>query len=289
MEGVELKKIGFIGIGVMGSSMVKNLIKAGYELYIYNRTKEKAMECLASGAVWCDSVGKCAEGKDVVITMVGFPADVEQVYFGEGGILDSAKKGAYIIDMTTTSPSLSERIYETAVKKGLKALDAPVSGGDKGAREATLTIMVGGDEADFEACRPIFDAMGKSVVYQGKAGSGQHTKMVNQIAIAGCMAGLCEAIAYMNEKGLDPERVFSCISKGAAGSKQIDLYADRMISGDYAPGFYIKHFIKDMSIAKDEYEKELPVLNKVLEMHKELAEKGMGELGTQGFINYYKD
>lgn len=283
-----MKNIGFIGIGVMGASMVKNLLKAGYDVSIYNRTKSKAQDCIDAGAVWCDTIAECSKNKEAVITIVGFPNDVEEVYFGSNGIIESADKDTYIIDMTTTAPSLAERIFDAAKERGLKALDAPVSGGDKGAKEATLTIMVGGKKEDFDACKELFNAMGKSVVYQGKAGCGQHTKMVNQIAIAGCMAGLCEAIAYMDEKGLDPDSVFSCISKGAAGSKQIDLYAERMISGDYAPGFYIKHFIKDMKIAKDEYVGELPILNKVLEMHEELAEEGFGELGTQGFIKSYK-
>ena len=282
-----MKKIGFIGTGVMGSSMVANLLKTGYEVFVFNRSKNKAEACIKAGAVWCDSIADCVKGRDAVITIVGFPNDVEDVYFNENGIISSADHGTYLIDMTTTSPSLSVKIYNASVNRGLKALDAPVSGGDKGARDATLTIMVGGDETDYNECLDIFNALGKSVVYQGAAGSGQHTKMVNQIAIAGCMAGLCEAIAYMNEKNLDYNSVFSCISKGAAGSKQIDLYADRMISGDFDPGFYIKHFIKDMRIAKEEFNGELPILNKVLEMHESLADDGFGDLGTQGFIKYY--
>ena len=249
-----MKNIGFIGIGVMGASMVKNLLKAGYDVSIYNRTKSKAQDCIDAGAVWCDTIAECSKNKEAVITIVGFPNDVEEVYFGSNGIIESADKDTYIIDMTTTAPSLAERIFDAAKERGLKALDAPVSGGDKGAKEATEIL---------EKASALF-------------------------AIAGCMAGLCEAIAYMDEKGLDPDSVFSCISKGAAGSKQIDLYAERMISGDYAPGFYIKHFIKDMKIAKDEYVGELPILNKVLEMHEELAEEGFGELGTQGFIKSYK-
>ena len=283
-----MKKIGFIGVGVMGSSMVQNLMKNGYEVSVYNRTKAKAMEAVDAGAKWCDTIADCVRGNDVVITIVGFPKDVEEVYFAKGGILDSACAGMYLIDMTTTAPSLAERIYEEAKKKGMHALDAPVSGGDKGAKEATLTIMVGGDEADFAACLPVLQAMGSSVVRQGKAGCGQHTKMVNQIAIAGSMAGLCEALAYLESKGLDADKVFHCISKGAAGSKQMDLYAGRMVKGDYAPGFYIKHFIKDMSIAKDEYEGELKVLDMVLDMYRTLEEEGLGNLGTQGLIKYYE-
>ena len=272
----------------MGTSMVKNLMKAGFEVSVYNRTKAKADDAVAAGAVWCDTIAECSAGKDAVITMVGFPKDVEEVYFAENGVIASADPGTYLIDMTTTAPSLAERIYAASAEKGLKAIDAPVSGGDRGAREATLTIMVGGEEADYEACLPVLQAMGTSIVLEGKAGCGQHTKMVNQIAIAGCMASLCEAIAYIRDKGLDPQKVFGCISKGAAGSKQIDLYADRMLSGDLAPGFYLKHFIKDMRIAKDEYSGELEVLNKVLEMHEQLQEQGYGDLGTQGFIKYYE-
>ncbi len=272
----------------MGTSMVKNLMKAGFEVSVYNRTKAKADDAVAAGAAWCDTIAECSAGKDAVITMVGFPKDVEEVYFADNGVIASADKGTYLIDMTTTAPSLAERIYAASVEKGLKAIDAPVSGGDRGAREATLTIMVGGEEADYEACLPILKAMGTSIVLEGKAGCGQHTKMVNQIAIAGCMASLCEAIAYIRDKGLDPQKVFGCISKGAAGSKQIDLYADRMLSGDLAPGFYLKHFIKDMRIAKDEYSGDLEILNKVLEMHEKLQDEGYGELGTQGFIKYYE-
>ena len=283
-----LKNLGFIGIGVMGDSMVKNLLKAGFDVSVYTRTKAKAEEAVAAGAVWCDTIAECVKGKDAVITMVGFPKDVEEVYFSENGILANAEQGSYLIDMTTTAPSLAERIYAEAKEKGIHAIDAPVSGGDRGAREGTLTIMVGGDEEDYEVCLPVLKAMGTSIVLEGKAGCGQHTKMVNQIAIAGCMASLCEAIAYVRDKGLDPEKVFGCISKGAAGSKQIDLYADRMFAGDLAPGFYLKHFVKDMRIAREEYSGELEILNKVLEMHEKLQDEGWGDLGTQGFIKYYE-
>lgn len=283
-----MKKIGFIGTGVMGTSMVKNLMKAGFSVSVYNRTQEKTAEAVAAGAVLEKSIAECAAGKDAVITMVGFPKDVEEVYFAQDGILQSADAGTYLIDMTTTAPSLAERIAAEAAARGFKAIDAPVSGGDRGAREGTLTIMVGGDEADFEACLPILRAMGTSVVLEGKAGCGQHTKMVNQIAIAGCMASLCEAIAYLRDKNLDPEKVFGCISKGAAGSKQIDLYAERILSGDLAPGFYLKHFVKDMRIAQEEYSGELEVLNKVLTMHEKLLAEGCGDLGTQGLIRYYE-
>lgn len=188
-----MKKVGFIGIGIMGKSMVRNLMKAGFEVAVYTRTREKAEEVIAEGAVWCKDVKTCAAGRDAVITIVGYPKDVEEVYFGENGIIASADPDTVLIDMTTTSPKLAVRIYEDAKKAGLKALDAPVTGGDTGAREGTLTILAGGDEADFTACMPLFEAMGKNIKYEGKAGNGQHTKMCNQIAIAGAISGVCEA------------------------------------------------------------------------------------------------
>lgn len=193
-----MKKVGFIGIGIMGKSMVRNLMKAGFEVAVYTRTKEKAEDVIAEGAVWCEDVKTCAAGRDAVITIVGYPKDVEEVYFGDDGIVASADPGTFLIDMTTTSPKLAVRIYEDAAKAGLKALDAPVTGGDTGAREGTLTILAGGDEADFNACMPLFEAMGKNIKYEGKAGNGQHTKMCNQIAIAGAISGVCEAMVYAN-------------------------------------------------------------------------------------------
>ena len=188
-----MKKIGFIGVGIMGKSMVRNLMKAGFEVSIYARTKAKVEDVLQEGALWCNSIGSCAAGKDAVITIVGFPKDVEEVYFAEGNILDSAAAGTYLIDMTTTSPQLAIRIYEKAKKNGQHALDAPVTGGDTGAKNGTLSILAGGEEQDFHACMPLFEAMGKTIVYEGSAGCGQHTKMANQIMIAGALSGVCEA------------------------------------------------------------------------------------------------
>ena len=189
-------KIGFIGVGVMGKSMVRNLMKNGFNVSIYTRTKIKAEDVISEGAIWCDDIKDCVKDKDAIITIVGYPKDVEEVYFGEDGILNNAKEGAYLIDMTTTSPKLSIKIYEEAKKKNLYSLDAPVSGGDVGAKNATLSIMVGGDKESFEKCMPVFDALGNTIIYEGKAGSGQHTKMANQIAIGGAIAGVCEAVAY---------------------------------------------------------------------------------------------
>ena len=285
-----MKKIGFIGTGVMGKSMIRNLKKAGYELYIYNRTKEKAEELIEEGAVWCDTPGECAKNRDVVITIVGYPKDVEEVYFAEDGILGNADEGTYLIDMTTTSPKLSVRIYEEGNKKGLHVLDAPVSGGDVGAKKGTLAIMVGGEKIDFEACQDVLAAMGTSIVYEGPAGSGQHVKMANQIAIAGAVSGVCEAIAYTKAMGVDVDTMIETIKGGAAGSWQLSNLGPKMASGDYAPGFYIKHIIKDMKIAEEEAEERelvLPILQKVCEMYQELERQGKGGNGTQGLIEYY--
>ncbi len=284
-------KIAFIGVGVMGKSMVRNLMKKGNELHIYTRTKEKALEVIDEGAVWHDSVKDCVQGADAVITIVGYPKDVEEVYFGADGILENAKEGAFVIDMTTTSPKLAVKIYEQAQAKGLRALDAPVSGGDVGARNATLAIMVGGDEKDFEAAKPIFEAMGTNIRYEGKAGSGQHTKMANQIALAGAMAGVCEAISYARGAGLDIQTMLDTISTGAAGSWQMSNMAPRMLKGDFAPGFFVKHYIKDMNIAceeADDRKVELPILEEVRRMYKAIEEDGMGDLGTQALIKYYE-
>ena len=285
-----MKTIGFIGVGVMGKPMVRNLMKRGYPVSIYSRTKAKVLDVIEEGAMWCDNVAACAAEKDVIITMVGFPKDVEEVYFGEDGILANAKPGAVTIDMTTTSPKLSERIYTEAKKRGIAALDAPVSGGDSGAIAGTLSIMVGGDREAFDRCQDIFEALGSSITYEGGAGKGQHTKMANQIALSGIVASVAEAIAYARRTGLDVDTMLASISKGAAGSWQMDHNAPKMVSGDMAPGFYIRHFIKDMSIAVEEAEDvglTLPVLDRVLAMYKELEGCGEGSLGTQAIIHYF--
>lgn len=286
-----MKKIGFIGVGIMGKSMVRNLMKAGYEVSIYTRTKAKVEDVIGEGALWRGSVAECAKGQDAVITIVGYPKDVEEVYFGENGILANADAGSYIIDMTTTSPKLAVRIYEEAVKAGLHAMDAPVTGGDSGAKAGTLTILVGGDKADFDSCMPVFQAMGKNINYMGKAGNGQHTKMSNQIAIAGTLAGACEAFVYAKNVGLDLDSCFQSISTGAAGSAQMDNVVSKALKDDFNPGFFLKHFIKDMSIAEEEAEGvdvKLDILEQVLSMCRKLEEEGMGDLGTQSLIKHYK-
>ena len=286
-----MKKIGFIGIGVMGAPMAGHLLKAGYSVAVYARRKEAADALVSQGAEFCSSIAQCAKGRDAVITMVGFPKDVEEVYFGEQGILQNASTGTILIDMTTTSPRLSLRIAQAAAKKGLCALDAPVSGGDVGARQATLSIMVGGDPAVYQACLPLFQAMGKQVVYEGPAGSGQHTKMANQIALGGAIAGVCEALAYGKRAGLDLPTMLQSISAGAAGSWQMSNMAPRMLASDFAPGFFIKHYIKVMDIALQEAEGfglHMQVLEEVHKMYVALAQEGKENLGTQALYQYYE-
>lgn len=283
--------ISFVGIGVMGRGMVKNLLQHGHTVHVYSRRKVSAEGVVEQGAIWHDSLADCAAASDVVITIVGYPKDVEQVYFGDGGILDNARPGATLIDMTTTSPRLAERIYKAAREKGLQALDAPVSGGDSGAQQGTLAIMVGGDEAAFEAMVPVFSCMGKSIRYEGGAGMGQHTKMANQIAIAGAVCGVAEAVAYARAVGLDEELMLQTISGGAAGSWQLSNNGPKMAKGDFAPGFFIKHFIKDMALAKDEADergKALPILEKVLGMYQAMEARGLGDEGTQAIIRAYE-
>ncbi len=282
----------FIGVGVMGRGMVRNLMKAGHRVHIYSRTKERAQPVIDEGALWYSSVAECAKKSSVIITIVGYPKDVEEVYFGAGGILENAPDHAIVADMTTSSPGLAEKIYEAAKAKGLRALDAPVSGGDSGAKNGTLAIMVGGDKAAFDECLPVFEAMGKSIRYMGKAGSGQHTKMANQIVIAGTISGVCEAIAYANKAGVDAQGMLDAISSGAAASWPLSNNGQKIINGDFAPGFYIKHFIKDMGLAKDEADSRalpLPVLEKTLDTYRALAQKGLGDEGTQALIKAYED
>ena len=287
-----MRKIGFIGVGIMGRSMVRNLMKAGYEVHMYARTKAKVEDVISEGAVFHDSIADCVKDRDAVITIVGFPQDVEEVYFDSGNILDSASPGTYLIDMTTTSPMLAEKIFEEGTKRGFHVLDAPVTGGDTGAKEGTLSILVGGERQDFEACLPLFEAMGTNINYEGKAGSGQHCKLANQIMIAGTLSGVCEALTYAKEKGLDPDTFMKSVATGAAGSRQLDLYGAKIIAGDYAPGFFMKHFIKDMKLALIEANKsgiDLGVLSQVLANCEELEAEGCGELGTQALMKFYDE
>lgn len=282
--------VGFIGTGVMGKSMARHIQKAGYPLHVFTRTASKAEALVKEGAIWHDTPASLAAACDVVITMIGYPKDVEEIYLGENGLLDSAKTGTFLIDMTTSSPLLAERIAEAAESKGLHVLDAPVSGGDIGARDAKLSIMVGGQREDFEAVRPLFECMGTNIVLQGKAGAGQHTKMCNQIAIASGMMGVCEALAYARTSGLDPENVLQSIATGAAGSWSLSNLGPRMIAGDYEPGFFVKHFIKDMGIALESAKAmgmKTPGLALAESLYQEIARNGLDEKGTQVLYTYY--
>lgn len=283
--------IGFIGLGVMGKSMATNLLKAGYPVVVFTRTKAKAQSLLEEGAIWGSSSKEVATKANVIITIVGYPSDVREVYLGDHGVIPNGNRDTYVIDMTTSTPSLAVEIYEEAKKKGIHALDAPVSGGDIGAREGKLSIMVGGDKEDFEAVLPILNVLGTNIVYQGKAGAGQHTKMCNQIAIASGMIGVSEAMAYAVKSGLDPENVLKSISSGAAGSWSLSNLAPKMIEGNFEPGFFIKHIIKDMSIALKEAESmgmEAPGLALALSLYKELAERGEENSGTQALYKYWQ-
>lgn len=287
-----MKKIGFIGVGIMGKSMVRNLMKAGFELHIYARNKAKVEDVISEGAIFHESIRECVCGCEAVITIVGFPKDVEEVYFEEGNILDSAPEGAYLIDMTTTSPKLAEKIYEEGTKKGYHVLDAPVTGGDTGAKAGTLSILVGGRKEDYDTVKPLLEAMGTNINYQGAAGCGQHAKLANQIMIAGTLSGVCEALSYAKAKGLNLQTVLDSVSTGAAGSRQLDLFGPKILAGDYAPGFFMKHFIKDMRLALTEAnmsELNLDVLSQALANYEELEAEGYGDLGTQALIKYYEE
>ncbi|AHC41918.1 MULTISPECIES: NAD(P)-dependent oxidoreductase [Bacillus] len=284
------KTVGFIGLGVMGNSMASHILKAGYPVLVYTRTKQKAEEILNKGAVWQETVKDLSEKADIIITMVGYPSDVEEIYLGESGILRHAKEGAFVIDMTTSKPSLAKKIAEKAKEKSIHALDAPVSGGDIGARNGTLAIMAGGEKEAFEACLPLFSVMGENIQYQGPAGSGQHTKMCNQIAIAAGMVGVAEAMAYAEKSGLNPEQVLKSITTGAAGSWSLSNLAPRMLKGDFAPGFYVKHFIKDMGIALEEAElmgEEMPGLALAKSLYDKLSAQGEENSGTQSIYKLW--
>jgi 3-hydroxyisobutyrate dehydrogenase len=282
--------IAFIGTGVMGRSMAGHLLRAGHSVHVYNRTRQKADALVEAGAHWHDSAGSAAAAADVVITMLGFPKDVEENYLAAGGIVESAKPGALLIDMTTSSPLLAKRIAEAAAKRSLSSLDAPVSGGDIGAREARLVIMVGGESAAFERAKPLFELMGKNIALHGAAGAGQYCKMANQIAVAVGMVAWCEALAYSQKAGLDPAAVHQSISGGAAGSWALTTLAPRALSGDFAPGFYVKHIIKDMGIALDsaaEMQLDLPGLATAKKLYDQVAARGWEDNGTQALFKLF--
>lgn len=276
-------KIGWIGAGVMGSSMCGHLLDKGFSANVYTRTEEKAQSLLEQGATWADSPKAVAEASDVVFAIVGFPSDVREVFLGDNGALAGAKEGDIFVDMTTSEPSLAVEIASAAAEKGVHSIDAPVSGGDVGAKEARLSIMVGGDEAVVEALAPCFEAMGKTIVHQGGPGAGQHTKMVNQILIATNMIGVCEALLYGYKAGLDLNTVMESVGSGAAGSWSLSNLGTRIIANNFDPGFFVEHFIKDMGIALDEAKRldlSLPGLALAHQLYLAVKAQGNGRLGT---------
>lgn len=291
MENKNLK-IGWIGTGVMGTSMFLHILEKGFKGYVFNRTKNKALGLIQKGAEWVDTPGDIAVNSDIIFTMVGYPKDVYEVYFGENGIIKNVSKGKILIDMTTTSPTLAVDIYNAAKDRGAFTLDAPVSGGDVGARNASLSIMVGGDKKVFDDVFPLLEIIGKKIIYQGNAGSGQHTKMCNQIVIASTMIGVCESLLYSFKSGLDPETMLKSVSGGAASCWTLDNLAPRILNKDFNPGFYVDHFIKDMGIILDEANKMnlvLPGLALVHQLYISLRAKGYGQNGTQALFLALKE
>ena len=284
------KKIGFIGVGLMGKPIVKNLVKLGFDVHIYARSIMKVYDVISNGARFYNSISDCLKECSTIITVLGIPKDVEEVYFASGGVLDSAMPGAYIIDMTATSPKLAKMINNECSKRGLHFLDAPVTGGVLAAKNAQLSIMVGGAEADYKSCLPLFRAMGTNINYMGEAGMGQQAKLANQIILAGTIAGVCEGMAYAKSKGLDLPKFLRAASTGGASSKQLDTAAPQILDRDFAPGFSIKYFIKDMLLALDESRKEnldLDILSTVLSQYKKLESIGLADDGIQSLIKYY--
>lgn len=282
--------IGWIGTGVMGVSMAKHLMAAGHPLVIHTRTRARAEPLLAAGAQWAESPLAVAEHAEIVCSMVGYPEDVEVTHLGPQGTLSAAKAPALLIDFTTSSPALAQRIAERGAALGTQAIDAPVSGGDIGARNATLSIMCGGTEAAFQAARPVLDLVGKTVVLQGPAGAGQHTKMVNQLLIAGTMLGMAEALSYAKKAGLNPETVLQSVGGGAAASWSLTNLAPRILKSDFAPGFFIEHFLKDLRIALDEARAlglDLPCATAAERTYRALAEAGYARAGTQAIVHAY--
>lgn len=279
--------IGWIGTGVMGAAMAGRIQEKGYTLYVFNRTQAKAQPLIEQGATWADSPKAVAEKADIIFTIVGFPEDVRKVYLGEQGVLAGTKEGSITVDMTTTEPSLAQEIYEEARKKGVSSIDAPVSGGDVGAKNGALSIMVGGDREAVNQVMPLFEIMGKSIVYQGKAGSGQHTKMCNQITIAGTMIGVCESLLYGYRAGLDLPTMLKSISGGAAACWTLDNLAPRIVKRNFDPGFYIEHFIKDMGIALQEANRmclSMPGLALVKQLYEAARAQEHGKKGTHALM-----
>lgn len=284
-------KIGFIGTGVMGHAVAEHLMAAGHDLLVYNRTKSKTDDLVAAGAKWQATPKEVATAGEIIFTMVGYPQDVEQIYYDEStGIFAGDINGKILVDLTTSTPSLAQKIYQTAKEKGADSLDAPVSGGDLGAKNATLTIMVGGDEAIYEKVLPLFEKMGKTYSLHGTAGKGQHTKMANQIMIAGTMTGMTEMLVYAQKAGLTLPKVIDTLAGGSAANWSMENYSPRILKEDYSPGFFVKHFIKDLKIALDEAEKmqlDLPATHLACQLYEKLADEGNQNDGTQALIKLW--
>lgn len=285
-----MPQIGFIGTGVMGAAIVRNMMKQGLNVNVYNRTKSKTDELVKEGAFWQDTPADVVANSDIIFTMVGFPKDVETIYFDENGIFSKEIKNKIVVDLTTSTPTLATKIAARANELGGAALDAPVSGGDLGAKNGTLTIMVGGDQTVYDQVLPIFETFGKTFTLHGTSGKGQHTKMANQIMIAGTMTGMTEMMVYANKAGLDLNKVIETLSGGSAANWSLSNYSPRILNENYSPGFFVKHFIKDLKIALDEAEKlnlELPATKLATELYEKLANKGFEDDGTQALIKLW--
>ncbi|MCT0023168.1 NAD(P)-dependent oxidoreductase [Weissella confusa] len=284
-------KIGFIGTGVMGRGIINNLLKANYDVVVYNRTKAHAQSVLDNGATWADGPKAIAEAADLVITMVGYPKDVEEQYYGDNGLFAGAHAGQIFVDMTTSTPTLAEQLATDGEKYGVKVLDAPVSGGDVGAKNGTLTIMAGGDQAAYDSLQPIFDVISKAANRFGVAGRGQHTKMANQIMIAATMLGMSEMMVYAKAADLDFAKVMETLAAGGAQNWSLDNYGPRVLTGDFEPGFYAKHLLKDLRIALDEAAKmnlSLPATDLAEALYTKLVEqKNLGDEGTQALVKLW--
>jgi 3-hydroxyisobutyrate dehydrogenase len=280
-------RIGWIGTGVMGRWMCQHAMTKGYSATVYNRSKDKLQPLVEAGAKAADSPKQVAEQSDIVFAIVGYPKDVREVFLGTDGALAGSEPGTILVDMTTSEPGLAKEIYAAAKAKKVYAVDAPVSGGDVGAKNAALSVMIGGDDDVVAAVQPVFEAMGKTIVHQGPAGAGQHTKMVNQVLISSTMVALCEGLLYAYKAGLDLETVLKSVSVGAAGSKSLDIYGARLLKRDFEPGFYVEHFIKDMGIALAEAEKMnlcLPGLGLAKQLYEAVRAQGLGRKGTQALL-----
>jgi 3-hydroxyisobutyrate dehydrogenase and related beta-hydroxyacid dehydrogenases len=286
-----MKKIGFIGIGVMGGPIVNHILNAGYEVFGYSRTKIKVQEQITNGMNWCDTTSDVVKNTDIIFTMVGFPADVEEVYLDSDGLLANSTPNQIFIDLTTSQPTLAKKIAQIATEKSAFALDAPVTGGDVGAKNGTLAMMVGGDKNAFEIVKPILELFTNKIFYFGSAGNGQHAKMANQTVIASNLVGMAEGLAYAETAGLDMESMLEILCNGAAGSWQLTNNGPKALVDDFNPGFFSKHFLKDMKIALSEAETlglKLPSLKTTASSFEEIVADGDGDLGTQVIYKKYK-